>query len=1104
MGDEPQVRSLLEEALNSGRSPEEVCASHPELLEEVRSRWLRIRGLAHDLERAFPSSGATIVGERDPDRAMPSALPRIPGYELDSVIGHGGMGVVYRATHLKLTRTVAVKMLLAGDYASAKELDGLVREARAVASLGHPHIVEVYDAGEVDGLPYFTMEFVEGGSLAQKLSGAPLPPREAAELVERLAAAVQVAHEKGVVHRDLKPANVLLTPDGTPKISDFGLARRMEVDSLNTLGAARVGTPSYMGPEQAMGTPEAFHPLVDVYSLGAILYETLTGRPPFRADSPLETQRQVISEDPVPPSSINRRVPQDLETICLKCLQKSPSARYASAEEFGRDLRRYLNGEPILARKTGAVVRTVKWARRHPAKTTALGFSILLMVAAIVGLAWFLATTAASRHAVEGELEEVERAQRASDWPAAKSALDRATVRLGNAGPPDLRSRLDTAARNAHFVSSADSLRMSRALAAGTTASIAKYEGDYANLYREVGVGTEADPPDAAAQRVRDSNISEALIAGLHEWQYCLIDSRRKKWVIRTLAIADSDHGGFRDRSRDPAAWKDPQAMKRLIAECPVSQQSTEYLLWFAELITELGNDAAPLLRKIQAAHPNDFWANYALGNALRKREQPAEAIRYAQAAAALRPDAAVAHDQLGNCLWHLKRIDEALEELQEAARLDPASPGVRGNLGQLLWDAGSTTGAVEHLAEGARLWPENPPLHLLLGRALVGLDRNSEAIEQFKQANALDPAAAPAQLDLINAMIRAHQGPEAIATVRSWMGNGGYGDWDGLAELCLFVGAMDEYASTRAGLLETFGASTDPSICENVGRACMLAPCPESERAAAAAMIDRALEGDQRESTGRSPYVKLAKALSEYRAGHYAEALGLADEDDSKVLRPAHRLLAAMAHSDLHKEADALTDLSRAAMKFDWRPQNAGNPEAWMCHVLRREAESKILKNLEAFRSGNYWPTTAEERLALIATSEDTGMHLACARLFTEAFASDSALAQDSESRCRYRAACAAARCGSGQSKDGSKLTPEEQAHWREQALLWLRADLAVLRDPANTGGLKILAQWRTDPDLLGVRDPALLAILPESERSGFTAFWSDVNGALASAPSQ
>src|SRR5262249_49975582 len=231
---------------------------------------------------------------------LPTAdLPRIRGYEVQEVLGRGGMGVVYKAWHRRLHRPVAVKMLLAGAYAQPQELERFLREAETVAGLHHANLVQVYDMGDLDSRPYFTMEYVEGGSLAQKLAGAPQPADQAAALVAALAEAIQVAHQSGIVHRDLKPANILLTADGTPKVTDFGLARRLDRGGL-TLTGVPVGTPSYMAPEQGRGNGDAIGPAADVYALGAILYELLTGRPPFRAESAATTLQQVLAEDPVP------------------------------------------------------------------------------------------------------------------------------------------------------------------------------------------------------------------------------------------------------------------------------------------------------------------------------------------------------------------------------------------------------------------------------------------------------------------------------------------------------------------------------------------------------------------------------------------------------------------------------------------------------------------------------------------------------------------------------------------------------------------------------------------------------------------------------------
>src|SRR5262245_36873818 len=288
MPDDPRVQELLDRMLDSDVTPEEVCDSCPELLSVVRLRWRQICSARAQLDAVFPSTAGTKVTSEE------TPLPDVPGYEVEGVLGVGGMGVVFRARHLRLNRVVALKMTLAGAYAGPHERDRFQREAEAVARLQHPNVVQIHDVGESDGRPYFTMEFVAGGSLAQKLSGHPQPAREAASLVATVAGAVQVAHAAGIVHRDLKPANVLLTADSTPKITDFGLARRLDGDTGLTGTGAAVGTPSYMAPEQARGQPSAIGPAADIYALGAILYETLTGRPPFRAESAAETFQQII------------------------------------------------------------------------------------------------------------------------------------------------------------------------------------------------------------------------------------------------------------------------------------------------------------------------------------------------------------------------------------------------------------------------------------------------------------------------------------------------------------------------------------------------------------------------------------------------------------------------------------------------------------------------------------------------------------------------------------------------------------------------------------------------------------------------------------------
>jgi WD40 repeat protein len=309
---------------------------------------------------------------------------RVGDYEVLGSIGRGGMAVVYRARHRELRREVALKMLLGGEFADRQERLRFRIEAEAVARLQHPNIVQIYEVGEHDGgnglpHPYLALELVDGGSLAQRLGAGPPPPRQAAAWLEALARAAHYAHEHGVVHRDLKPANVLLTRDDTPKLCDFGVAKLLTGSAVHTRSGMLVGTAEYMAPEQAAGDADV-GPAADVYALGAILYELLAGRPPFRGGNPLDTLLHVRVRDPQPPRTLRPGVPADLETVCLKCLEKEPARRYPSAQAMADDLRRFLAGEPVTARPVGGLGRAARWARRRPAVAGLLATAVVLLL----------------------------------------------------------------------------------------------------------------------------------------------------------------------------------------------------------------------------------------------------------------------------------------------------------------------------------------------------------------------------------------------------------------------------------------------------------------------------------------------------------------------------------------------------------------------------------------------------------------------------------------------------------------------------------------------------------------------------------------------------
>ncbi|HEY6564137.1 MAG TPA: serine/threonine-protein kinase, partial [Pirellulaceae bacterium] len=321
-----------------------------------------------------------------PPDAVP--VPRIPGYEIECELGRGGMGVVYLARDIKLHRQVAIKTVSVAGRAPPKILERFRTESQAVAGLQHPNIGQVFVADEYDGQPYFVMEFIAGPNLGDQTRNRPQEAKSAAELVAILADAIQYCHERHILHRDLKPNNVLMVDSRTPKIVDFGLAKSLTSDSSATRTGEILGTPGYMAPEQASGVVKTLGPECDVYGLGAILYRLLTGRPPFDAPEPLQTVIMVLTDDAIPPRQLQRQIPRDLETICLKCLAKSPARRYRSAAELASDLRRFVAGKPIVARPVGFLERVMKFARRRPS-LAALGASLLLMItASVLGLTW--------------------------------------------------------------------------------------------------------------------------------------------------------------------------------------------------------------------------------------------------------------------------------------------------------------------------------------------------------------------------------------------------------------------------------------------------------------------------------------------------------------------------------------------------------------------------------------------------------------------------------------------------------------------------------------------------------------------------------------------
>jgi serine/threonine-protein kinase len=710
-------------------------------------------------------------------------LPAVPGYELLAELGRGGMGVVYKARQNALNRLVALKMILAGGHAGEQELARFRTEAEAVARLRHANIVQIHEVGQHHGLPYFSLEFCEGGSLEKKLAGTPQPARPAAQLVETLARAMDAAHQKGIVHRDLKPANVLLAEDGTPKITDFGLAKKLEETAGQTGLGDILGTPSYMAPEQAGGQSNVIGPVADVYGLGAILYELLTGRPPFKAATTMDTLLQVLSKEPVPPRLLQPKVPRDLETICLKCLEKEPKKRYARAADLAEDLRRFGAGEPVRARPVGAVGRFGRWCRRKPGLAVASALTVMALLA--VALVSILFVVQQNKEAVR-RAEEVLRAQERDSqasadleeaavlegqgkWAEAQAAIERAEGRLAGSGPVALRERVVQARAELQFVAKLEELRMRRAdTGKDGHFDLAGTHRAYGETFRTYGLDVETLDPAVAAERIGQMAIRDQLVAALDDWAdtKSMTSGMRRHQLLTVAQLADRDE--MRKRFREALLRDDWPALRRLVAGAEATSLSPATLAAVGNALWGRGERALAVdwLMEAQRHHPDDFWINFDLAVFLGWMEagRTEQALGFFRAALALRPRSPLAHYSIGIELRDQGKLPEAAAAYKEAIRLNPNFSEAYNNLGTVLSAQGKRAEAVAAYREAVRLKPDNANAHNDLGIALRDQGKLPEAVAAYKEAIRLKPTLAPAHNNLGTALREQGKLSEAVA----------------------------------------------------------------------------------------------------------------------------------------------------------------------------------------------------------------------------------------------------------------------------------------------------------------------------------------------------
>jgi serine/threonine protein kinase/tetratricopeptide (TPR) repeat protein len=1094
MPDDPIVIQLVTEVLDSGRSPEEVCRAWPDQLDEVRRRAARCRKLVSRLDDLFSPPDS----ETAPSIAT-GRLPTIPLYEVLEVIGEGGTGVVYSAQHLRLKRTVAIKMLRSGVYASPAELGRFSLEAEAVAGLQHPHIVQIYELGEADGRPYFTMEFLEGGSLAQKLNGAPLPSEQAARYLITLALATAAAHRAGIVHRDLKPSNVLLTKDGQLKISDFGLARRMSAEDGLTHSGGRIGTPSYMAPEQATGHTAAIGPSADIYALGAILYEMLTGRPPFKGATAADTERQVINDDPASPRRLNTSVPRDLETICLKCLRKDPGQRCATAAHLAEDVERHLRGEPIHARPTGHSERAVKWVRRHKAATIAIAAGFVTAVTILSATAWIVSQKMSIASAAAGDLHRAATLQKKGDWTSADEAIDRAAIRLGSGGPAALRSQLQQERRESELVSTLEDIRDKNE---GDAHSLALVNDAYARVFHNAGLGGDSDAPAAVAGRIGAMNITPALIAALDDWTACILTPQRRDWILAVLRIVDHDPTGWRDHMRDPALWGDVPRLAREVEGADISNQPVPFIIAVAKQLelsdnkaeAMLTNDqAVSLLSLLQRGHPGDFWANIALGNALANSD-PDSACQFFRAAVSIQPNNFLSHNNLGSSLRLRGHEDQAMQEFRRALELDPDADIPIANFSLGLEMLGKKQEALDTLEAALRRERPHPNSRWAYGEMLLESGRYGEALEQYRQYAAGAPPDWSTLREIRRCLIKLNRYDEMLANWRNAIDTASpfEDDYDGYAEYALFTGQQTEYERVRRILLDRFRNAADPSICSRIARACLLQPISGKDLETASALADRAAASLTNRSIHNYYYFQFCRGLALYRQGRNREARELLSQVGGNSFLSGALAISSMMHEQAREHNAALKDLALAVVTFDWSSKFSDEQTDWMYQILRREAEKMVVPNLPAFLQGSYQPTGNDERVIMTAELQFEGRTLARAQLWRDTLSN----LPNPPAGYRFRGASVAALVSASVGTDVTGLSVAERAQWRADALRWLQADLDRFEHRTASAekaqAHAELALWLNDTDLANVRgfQPTFTA----EEGSQWNALWERV----------